>query len=381
MSFKRTIFWSHLVIGVAFGLVILMMSVTGVLLTYERQIVTFLENRMVERPEGFRPLGIDALAAKALENGAQPGNSLVISNQDGAAARISVSRRENYLLNPYTGDRIENAAQDAKAFFRTLTSLHRWFALTGESRAAGKAVTGAANLGFLFLLASGLYLWWPKSWKWRIVRTNLLFRRNLPTSKARDYNWHHVFGIWALVPLFAVVLTGVVISYPWAGTAVTAVFGPADPAHAGRSAGGPLQARQGKSDGFTSLQEIADTIALQEPAWNTLSIKLPRDKAARVLVTADTGNGVQLSRQTTYAVARTSGEILDITRPEDQSSGRRAQVFLRFLHTGEVYGVAGQTIAGLGSLAAVFLFYTGFALAYRRLIQPVFRRRIAGSTS
>ena len=34
---RSTIFWIHLVCGVATGLVVLMMSVTGVILTYERQ--------------------------------------------------------------------------------------------------------------------------------------------------------------------------------------------------------------------------------------------------------------------------------------------------------------------------------------------------------
>ena len=32
------------------------------------------------------------------------------------------------------------------------------------------------------------------------------------------------------------------------------------------------------------------------------------------------------------------------------------------------------TIALLASLAACFLVYTGFALAYRRLLKPLFRR-------
>ncbi len=50
---------------------------------------------------------------------------------------------------------------------------------------------------------------------------------------------------------------------------------------------------------------------------------------------------------------------------------------MRFAHTGEEYGVVGQTIAGLASLAACFLVYTGFALAWRRLVWPLFRRAAA----
>lgn len=375
MSFKRIIFWAHLVVGVAFGLVILLMSATGVVLTYERQIISYMESRAVEKPADAQLLSVDELATAVLTNGGQPGNSLVLPRQDGAPATLSVSRRENHLLNPYTGERIDNAAEGTKSFFGTVTALHRWFALTGENRSLGRAVTGAANLGFLFILVSGIYLWWPKKWTWRIVKLNLFFRRNLPTAKARDYNWHHVFGIWSLVPLFAVVVSGVVISYPWASNMVAAVFGPVSPAATGQAASEERQGQNRAQGEAVSLQAIADTLKQAQPDWQTLSVKLPNGQAARVVMTVDTGNGTQLSRQTTYTVSRVSGEVLGVSGAEDQPAGRRARVFLRFLHTGEVYGFIGQTLAGLASLASVFLFYTGFALAYRRLIQPLFRRR------
>ncbi len=375
MSFKRIIFWAHLVVGVAFGLVILLMSATGVVLTYERQIISYMEIRAVVKPADAQLLSVDELATAVLANGGQPGNSLVLPRQDGAPATLSVSRRENHLLNPYTGERIDNAAEGTKSFFGTVTALHRWFALTGENRSLGRAVTGAANLGFLFILVSGIYLWWPKKWTWRIVKLNLLLRRNLPTAKARDYNWHHVFGIWSLVPLFAVVVSGVVISYPWASNMVAAVFGPVSPAATGQAASEERQGQNRAQGEAVSLQAIADTLKQAQPDWQTLSVKLPNGQAARVVMTVDTGNGTQLSRQTTYTVSRVSGEVLGVSGAEDQPAGRRARVFLRFLHTGEVYGFIGQTLAGLASLASVFLFYTGFALAYRRLIQPLFRRR------
>ncbi len=375
MSFKRIVFWAHLVVGVAFGLVILLMSATGVVLTYERQIISYMESRAVVKPADAQLLSVDDLATAVLANGGQPGNSLVLPRQDSAPATLSVSRRENHLLNPYTGKRIDNAAEGIKSFFGTVTALHRWFALTGENRSLGRAVTGAANLGFLFILVSGIYLWWPKKWTWRIVKLNLLFRRNLPTAKARDYNWHHVFGIWSLVPLFAVVVSGVVISYPWASNMVAAVFGPGSPAATGQAASEERQGQNRAQGEAVSLQAIAETLKQAEPDWQTLSVKLPNGQAARVVMTVDTGNGTQLSRQTTYTVSRVSGEVLGVSGAEDQPAGRRARVFLRFLHTGEVYGFIGQTLAGLASLASVFLFYTGFALAYRRLIQPLFRRR------
>jgi hypothetical protein len=39
---------------------------------------------------------------------------------------------------------------------------------------------------------------------------------------------------------------------------------------------------------------------------------------------------------------------------------------MRFVHTGEYYGMAGQAIAGIASLGGALLVWTGIALSYRR---------------
>ena len=44
-AFRKTVFWAHLVTGVTAGLVVLMMSATGILLTYERQILAWVDSR------------------------------------------------------------------------------------------------------------------------------------------------------------------------------------------------------------------------------------------------------------------------------------------------------------------------------------------------
>ena len=46
---RSTIFWIHLVCGVAAGVVVLMMSVTGVILTYERQMLAWAEGTSLLR--------------------------------------------------------------------------------------------------------------------------------------------------------------------------------------------------------------------------------------------------------------------------------------------------------------------------------------------
>jgi uncharacterized iron-regulated membrane protein len=58
---------------------------------------------------------------------------------------------------------------------------------------------------------------------------------------------------------------------------------------------------------------------------------------------------------------------------DTQSLGRRLRSWTRFTHTGEYYGLVGQTVAGVVSAGAVVLVYTGLALALRRFLGRSFR--------
>ena len=141
------------------------------------------------------------------------------------------------LVDPYSGEVREPGAQGLRTFFSAVTGWHRWFNATGESRATAKAITGASNLAFLFLVLSGIYLWLPRMWKWAAFKTRLLFNPYATTAKARDFNWHHVFGIWSAIPLAVVVATATVFSYPWANDLVYRAVGEQPPRQGG--GGGP----------------------------------------------------------------------------------------------------------------------------------------------
>ena len=45
MTLRKVLFWCHLAAGVTAGVVILIMSVTGALLTYEKQIIAWADTR------------------------------------------------------------------------------------------------------------------------------------------------------------------------------------------------------------------------------------------------------------------------------------------------------------------------------------------------
>src|SRR5690606_15578679 len=142
---------------------------------------------------------------------------------------------------------------------------HRWFNLQGEARSTARAITGASNLAFLFLVISGIYLWLPRLWKWAMFRARLLFTR-APNARARDFNWHHVLGFWSAIPLVIVVAPGSVFYYPWANDLVYRAFGEEPP---GRTA---PAANQNQS-GATRQSEVMGNVPRGATAREALSLE------------------------------------------------------------------------------------------------------------
>jgi len=109
--------------------------------------------------------------------------------------------------------------------------------------------------------------------------------------------------------------------------------------------------------------------------WRAISIRVPRVAGPSVIVTVDEGYGGQPQKRGTLTFNRTSGREEKWESFSDSSPGRRLRSWLRFAHTGEYYGLPGQTVAGLVSAGGVVLVWTGLALAFRRFVTWVKRRR------
>ena len=369
-----------------------MMSVTGVLLTYERQILAWTEKShylpadQITQKKSLQQLHF---IARTEHNEISP-TAIVVLNNPGAPITFSAGRRGGFSLNPVTGKEMPVANETLEAFFSTITGIHRWFNLSGESRDTARAITGASNLAFLFLVLSGTYLWLPKIWSWSAIRIRLLFRNTAGNTRARDFNWHHVMGIWSAIPLAIVVATASVFYYPWANSLVYRIYGeevprrgaPATPtSNALTESIGSLPASEVI---YLSLDEVFhSSVAYLESAgenWRQISLSLPEENSTTVAVAIDQGNGGQPQRRHNMIINRVSGEVVQWQPFSSQSPGRQTRSIVRFLHTGEVLGIWGQTIAGLVSLASVFMVWTGLALAWRRLITPLLRKNLPRKT-
>jgi len=360
-----------------------------VLLTYEHQIVASAEGRnRATATAGSQRLSIDELARAArTAAGEAPRVSLVISAEATAPVAVSTGRETVALLNPFTGATVKDASAAPRGFFRTIEDWHRW--MGGDPRSTRANLLDYANLLFLFITVSGLYLWLPAVWRWRTVRGLLLFQRRYINAKVRDFNWHHVFGAWMLVPLFVIALSGVVMSFPWANNAVYAAFGEAPPQRGGPpGAPGPqgpdgAQGRSGaaRPDGAdavasgASLQQLFDAAAMQLPDWQRITLPLVQ-RGSRVELAVDLKSEERRPPRRTVVLDAASATVIEVrgSNVPEPTAGQKARTWFRFAHTGEQYGIVGQTLAGLASLAACFLVYTGLALAWRRLVRPLFNR-------
>ena len=365
--FRKIIFWCHLPVGVVAGLVILLMSVTGVLLTYERQITAWADTRAYRAlpPQGTARLPVESLLARVAE--AQPDSALsavTLRSDPSAPAAIGLAGGRTVFVNPYTGEILGEGSTRVRKFFRFILDWHRWLGAQGEGRATARAITGASNLGFLFLVVSGFYLWWPRRWTWSQVKSVLWFKGGLP-GKARDFNWHNVIGFWSALPLFVVVLSAVVISYPWASNLVYRLAGEPPPPPRAAPAQPPAEVPASNTD-LSGLDGLWARAEQQMADWQSISLRLQGSAAEPAVFTIDQGDGGQPHKRAQLVLDRKSGEVVRWEPFSSYTPGRQARSLLRFAHTGEAAGIFGQTVAGLVSAGGAVLVWTGLALMWRR---------------
>ena len=403
---RTVIFWLHLTAGLSAAAIILTMSVTGVLLTYQTQVQTWADTRGLDGGPPAVSAELDAVPNAALPPLApeallervaatHPGvvTSVRWSRDPAAPVEVAFGRDVTLFVNGYTGVVLGDGSQRTRAFFRTVMDWHRWLGLNGDLRSRGRAVTGAANLAFLFIVIAGVYLWWPRNRTRRAFRNILVFRSGL-RGKARDFNWHNVIGIWSMAPLIVIIGSGVVISYAGASALVERMAGgdapppmlapsptarpsaslDARPA-AGRRAGSP--APTAPADLRASQSFLLERARAQMPDWRWATMRLPvRD--GQVVFTLAGGYPGQPQKHAEVTLSARTGDVVRWRPFSSQARAQRVRSILRYAHTGEILGLAGQTVAGVVSAAAVVLIWTGVALALRRLGAWLRHRRRGG---
>ena len=386
---RALLFWTHLVAGTAAGLVILVLSLSGAALAFKPQILNAIDTAGFDvEANGRLPLQASALAAAVRQ--ARPGESLrsVTLQRDAASPASAQVGASTVYLDPYTGAVLGEASVRAQQVFRTIENWHRWLAMSGDGRDTGRAVTGVANVALLFLALSGVYLWWPRGWTLRHLRPIAWFTR-ASTGRARDFNWHNVAGFWMAPMIVVMTATGAVMSYPSLNGLLQAATGagaageavrpggergrPEGTARGGRpGAGGPVQTAVVVDDAV--VDEAVNEATTRQAEWSSATVEMPRAAGGALNVMVSTGGTTPASRSQ-LVVDSSTGSVVRWQPPAAGSVFQRVRSWVRFAHTGEQWGVAGQALAGLGCLASAVLVWTGLSLALRRLAGALHRKR------
>jgi len=355
--FRRILFWIHLAGGCVAGMVILVVAISGILLSFRAQMIHFADRDFrSHRPSAAAAhLPVEQLLAAA----ARPNiTAITLAADPEAPAEVTVGREHILMVDVYSGQVLGESSPGVGSFFRGVENLHRWLAASPENRAVGRSITGVSSMVFLVLVISGPILWMPRKWSWNSVRQVSLFRGGL-SGRAREYNWHNVIGIWCAPTLFVMVLCGVIMSQPWANNLLYRATGNAPPVQ-----NAERRPRAGGAAGnFAGLNRLWVRAEQQVPGWRTITLRLPNT------FTIDTGDGGRPDQRSQLTLNPRSGEVIRWEPFSSENFGRRLRAWVRYVHTGEAGGIAGQSVAALSAAGAVVLVWTGVWLALRRLLR------------
>lgn len=385
MPFRTAIFWIHLAAGLTAGVVIFIMAVTGIAIAFEEEVLAWQDRevsrlQISESQAGQAPLKMAELISRIrAERPASPVVSIAVFRDPLRAWDFQLDDGTLLYVNPYNGVAGESRAQSVHEAFHKLEEWHRWLGDADGVASTGRLVTGICNLAFVVLCVTGLYLWFPRKWGWRSLRPLLLLKRG-SRGKARDFNWHAVFGFWSLPVLLLLAVTAVVISFEWGHRLVFTVAGeeaPKSRTYGMMAVPAPVMPAPAPGTARLPKEELITYLVRAFPEWESIALEDLTQETGPPgpLEIGVTVPGWMPSRAYIPVKADPcTGAILQAVRFEERSPGLQARVWMRFLHTGAAFGLPGKIIACLATAACVLLVWTGFSLSWRRF--AAWRRRL-----
>lgn len=202
----------HLWLGLISGLFVLFLGITGCILAFEREIEDAVQTyrfTAVQNKPLLPPTKLKAIADKALPD--KKAHS--VNYQSGRTAQVVYyhDAPEYYYIvfvNQYTGEilKVKNMDDD---FFRIIIMGHYYLWLPPE---IGQPILTTATMIFVFLLVSGLILWWPKS---RAARKQRFSVRLKSKWRRLNYDLHNVLGFYMTFIVIFIALSGMVMGFQW----------------------------------------------------------------------------------------------------------------------------------------------------------------------
>lgn len=219
--FNKINAWLHLWLGLASGIVVVILSITGCVLVFEQEIKSLSRPWLhAEQPANAKVLA-PSILHRAVEQ-ALPGKHIesVWYHGAGRTAHFNVHESDSLVyVNPYTAEVI--AMVDDEDFFHFMDEGHRHLWMP---RAIGRQVVGWSTFIFFLLTLSGLILWWPKKWNKRSRDQSFKIKWKARFKRV-NYDLHNVLGFYSLLIALLMAITGLVMSFSWFSQGVYWVTG------------------------------------------------------------------------------------------------------------------------------------------------------------
>jgi len=382
-SFRKFSNDIHLWLGIASGLVLFVVCLTGTILTFEKEIVEWAdaERYHVEAPAGTGAIPIDQLVGKTEAGLKGKVTGIEIPANPNAVYRFTVQEKgpkggkaeggpgakggkggggKTYLVNPYNGDIMGTTKSATAEFSSTTMGLHRWLLLQDSG---GKIVVGAATIIFVFLVLSGIVLWWPiklRNWKQGF---QIKFSGNW---KRINHDLHNTLGFYSFLVLLVMALTGLCWSFEWYKKGASDILG--DEVFKQRKekpmASDPLNAAAAVKPMLASLISTADQ---SFPYEGNYRLRFPADSAGSYVINKSRTGFFALTAADKIQFEQYTGAVLKTERFSDKPFNQQVAGSVRSLHLGDIFGTFSKIMYFLACLFATSLPVTGTIIWINKL--------------
>ncbi|WP_234569943.1 PepSY-associated TM helix domain-containing protein [Rhodohalobacter sp. 614A] len=372
-TFKAVVNWLHLWLGLASGIVVFIVSITGCIYVFQAEIMNSLEPwRFVEaQNQQYVPPSVLVDTASVHMPGKTP-SGLTYEDETGAAAVGFYYTREDQLdfavvfMNPYTGEFLhknESILDGDFDFFEFIIEGHRYLWLP---QSIGKMVVGIGTLIFIVLLITGLVLWWPKKWNASGRQKSFKIRWSAKWKRF-NYDLHNVPGFYALILSLILAVTGLVWSFEWFnnGLYYLASGGDSKQEHV-HPHSNPDNAGLAETDSIPAIdQAFYKTLELYpDPKRIYMSPTLQEaDDAIEIVMYKYKG---KFYHHDEYYYDQHTLELLDVERFSEAGLADQMDHLYYDIHTGIVWGLPGKILAFIVSLVCASLPVTGFFVWYNK---------------
>ncbi|MFC4262536.1 PepSY-associated TM helix domain-containing protein [Ferruginibacter yonginensis] len=361
----------HLYLGLAAGLVITFNCLTGAILVFETELQQLFHKNRYFVTASTQRLTADSLihtVQQQLPNATV--NGIKFYNVDTRSAEVNITQkptkkstatvtnkksnegiRLTVFINPYTAKIIE-VYNYRKSFFYFTMDVHRWL-LAGD---VGKIIVGVATIIFLFILITGIILWWPKNKA--VLKQRLTLKRGAG-FKRLNHDYHVVLGFYSAIFLFVFAFTGLAWSFDWFNKAIYSVTN--------SSMERPKAPKSTILPTFKVPVEAAYQVVWgQQPNAITYNISLPKDSAETYAVNILAYNAPHESATDTYFVDQYSSQIVSTQYFKDRNKGQKVRATFKPIHVASIYGYTSKIIGFIVCLLGTFFPISGVIMWWNR---------------